>query len=77
MYSVGKSPPSFQGTPEDRRYFDALDTTLSKAAADARASSASPQERLKQLTAFIKSGAAKAALDEEMKRSDGKKKRKK
>src|SRR4051794_33317118 len=77
MYSVGAPPPSFQGTPEDQSFFDALNTTLSKAAgADARASSARPQERLKQLKAFIDSGAAKAALDEEMKRSQRKKRKK-
>jgi hypothetical protein len=77
MYSVEQPPPpSFQATPEDQTFVNALDETLSNAAADARASDTNPQERLKRLKAFIDSGAAKAALDDEMKRSHGKQKRK-
>lgn len=76
MYSVEAPPPSFEGTPEDQTFFNALDKTLSKAAADARASTSNPQDRLKQLKGFLDSGAAKEALDEELKRLQDKQKRK-
>ena len=59
-------PPNFQGTPEERAFFDALDRTLSKAADDACAATDDPQERLKRLNAFLRSGAAEQALDKEL-----------
>lgn len=77
MYSVEQPPPSFEGTPEEQTFYNALDKTLSDAAANARASTTNPQDRLKMLKEFLDSGAAKAALDAEMQRSQKKQKRKK
>lgn len=75
MYSVEKPPPSFQGTPEEQAFSNALDKTLSTAAAEARAAATDPQDRLRRLKAFVDSGAMQAALEEEMKRSQPKQKK--
>lgn len=77
MYSIQKPPPSFEGTPDEQMFHDAFDKTFSEAAAKARATAESPQERLMMLKGFLDSGAAKAALDAEMERLQEKRKRRK
>jgi hypothetical protein len=56
-----ENPPSFQGTPEEKVEMDTLFEVL-KGRADA-SKTEDPQERLRELNAFLKWGAAKKEVD--------------